>query len=480
MITEITIPLVFAVLGAIILAGIVFGVVWVRANRQAGEHRTLAEAIEAASDKLGSLQTRVEAARAQFEQLNSETKELQTLKANADKLANFVQSAKETALAHKEMLQTQKQQLAADRQRLEQLMSQVDVYSRIDEFTQVGHYETPEYLYETAERFQVEIKSVRDSQKELISDKQAIVFPEDVEITGDKTLDRKILDGQSKLLLTAFNIKCDFLIGKVNPGNYPRTLEQIEKQANTLEKSAADLNCGFTEEYVELKFKECRLQYQFKLKKQEEMEEQRLIREQMREEEKARREYEAAVKKAEEEERIYHEMLERARQQLADATADERLVAEQRIADLERQLAEAEARGIRAKSLAEQTRRGHVYIISNIGSFGEGIYKIGLTRRLDPIDRVKELGDASVPFSFDVHAIIFAEDAPGMESALHREFTNHRVNAVNLRKEFFRVDLHRIKQAVEKISGGEADFRMTVIAEEYFETRRLRAELSAA
>ena len=475
-----SVPLIYAVIGALALAGIVFAAVWIRTNRQLGEHRSLRAAIDNANGDLHELNAKLDTARSEFDRLNTETRQLQVLKANADKLAAFVKAAKKAAIANKEILEGQKKQLADARKKLQALMARVDVYSRLDEFTQFGHYETPQYLYETSERFKVEIRSVRAGQKQLIKDKQAIVYPDEIEITGNKVFDAKVLNGQIKLLLAAFNIKCDFLIGKVNPGNYPRTLEQIEAQANGLEKSSADLNCGFTEEYVRLKLEECRLQYQFKLKKQEEIEEQRLIREQMREEERARREYDAALRKAEEEERVYHEMLDRARKELEHATADERIAAEQRIADLERQLAEAEARGVRAKSLAEQTRRGHVYVISNIGSFGEGIYKIGLTRRLDPMDRVKELGDASVPFTFDVHAIIYSEDAPAMEAALHRQFTNHRVNAVNLRKEFFRVKLDRIKEAVEAISGGEADFHMTVAAEEFFESRRLRERAAAA
>ena len=141
------------------------------------------------------------------------------------------------------------------------------------------------------------------------------------------------------------------------------------------------------------------------------------------------------------------------------------------------QLAEAEAKEQRAKSMAQQTRKGHVYVISNIGSFGENVYKIGLTRRLEPMDRVKELGDASVPFSFDVHAMIYVEDAPALESALHREFTHKRVNAVNLRKEFFTIDLESIKEAVNKIAGVDADFNMTVLAEEYYESKRLTEAL---
>ncbi|WP_210403032.1 GIY-YIG nuclease family protein [Thalassospira sp. MCCC 1A01428] len=129
--------------------------------------------------------------------------------------------------------------------------------------------------------------------------------------------------------------------------------------------------------------------------------------------------------------------------------------------------------------MAEQTRKGHVYIISNIGSFGENVYKIGLTRRLDPMDRVKELGDASVPFPFDVHAIIYYDDAPALEAALHREFSHSRVNAVNLRKEFFRVDLDKIRAATNKLTEREAEFRTTIVAEEYYETKRLQEAHSA-
>jgi hypothetical protein len=280
-------------------------------------------------------------------------------------------------------------------------------------------------------------------------------------------------------MLSSFNIECDTLIGKVSPSSYPRTLERIEKLANTLEKSVATLHCGFNIAYVEHKYEECTLQYHHTLKKQEEQDEQRQIREQIREEQKAIREYEAAIALAEKEERMYRDMLKKAREELSYASAEDRIIAEQKIADLEGKLAEAEEKEKRAKSMAEQTRKGHVYIISNIGSFGEDIYKIGLTRRLEPMDRVKELGDASVPFAFDVHAMIYVEDAPALESALHREFTASRVNAVNLRKEFFRTDLNSIKNAVERIAGIDAEFKMTVLAEQYYESRRLRGPQSA-
>lgn len=478
--TSTMVPIVYAVIAAIVIALLVGLIVWLRGNRQIKEYRTLSAAINDTRKDLEDVSSARDAAKAEFNQIDAETKQLQALKANADTLARFIKTAKKQAIDYKTTIASQKSKIDNQGKVLNDLMASLDLYSRLDEYTQVGHFEMPDYLYETSERFKVEIKAVRDKQKALIRDKAAVTFPEGIEIRGEKAFDNRILNGQIKLLLASFNIKCDMLIGNVNPGNYPRILEQIEKQANTLEKSVADLNCGFSSEYVEIKMQECRLQYQFKLKKQEEQEEQRLIREQMREEERARREYEAAVRKAENEERVYEEMLEKARRELELVSDEERQAAEARIADLETQLADAEARGVRAKSLAEQTRRGHVYVISNIGSFGEGIYKIGLTRRLEPLDRVKELGDASVPFIFDVHAIIYSDDAPAMEAALHRKFNEHRVNAVNMRKEFFRVELDQIRKEVETISGGEADFKMTVVAEDYFETRRLRGQLASA
>jgi len=360
------------------------------------------------------------------------------------------------------------------------LMSKLDLYSRIDEYVEVGHFEVPEYLFETSLRYTEEIKRLRNQQKQLIKDKEAISYPIDITLSVNASHDKKILDGQIKLMLSAFNIECDLLISNVNPGNFSRILERIEKTANNVEKCAADLQCGFNLRYVELKFEECKFQYQFKLKKQEEQEEQSFIKEQIREEQKAIKEYERAIAKAEKEERMYRDMLTLARQELAKASDDERIMAELRIDDLEKRLAEAEETEKRAKSMAEQTKRGHVYVISNIGSFGENVYKIGLTRRLEPMDRVKELGGASVPFSFDVHAMIYSDNAPALEASLHREFTHKRVNAVNRRKEFFRTDLFEIKDTVEKLTKGEYEFKITALAEDYYETRRLQSVDSTA
>ena len=128
--------------------------------------------------------------------------------------------------------------------------------------------------------------------------------------------------------------------------------------------------------------------------------------------------------------------------------------------------------------MAQQTRRGHVYVISNIGSFGEDVYKIGMTRRLDPMDRVLELGDASVPFKFDVHAIIFSEDAPSLENTLHKHFETNRLNLINRRREFFRVSLAEIERVVKE-NHGEIEFTQIAEARESRESEAIRKKQSS-
>lgn len=438
--------------------------------------KTSSEEKERATTKYQNLLKQFDESKAEYEKINNETLELQKLNTKADQLEHELRSSTDQLDAVKTEILNLKEEREKVIEKTQELMSRVDLYSRLEEFVSYGHFEEPTYLYETSERFAEEIKRVRQKQKQNIKDKTAVTYPTAISITSDPKIDQKILDGQVNLMLTSFNIDCDHIIGKVKPSTFARTLEQIEKLATKLEKLAASLHCGFNTKYVKLKYEECTLQYQYTLKKQEEQEEQRLIKERMREEVKAQKEYDNALAKSEKEERLYRKMLEKAKQSLENATDDDRIIAQQRIEDLKQQLAEAVAKSERVKSLAEQTRRGHVYIISNVGAFGKGVCKIGLTRRLDPLDRVKELGDASVPFRFDIHAIILADDAPSLEASLHRKFKNHRVNAVNFRKEFFHADLSDVKKAVEEITGKEVDFKMTALADEYYESRRLQSE----
>lgn len=215
----------------------------------------------------------------------------------------------------------------------------------------------------------------------------------------------------------------------------------------------------------------------FELRKRE-REEQRRLKEQIREEERARREYERAAREAVEEEERLKKAMAMAQEQVQQASAQERTAYEAKLAALQQQLTAAEERNLRALSMAQQTKKGNVYIISNLGSFGEEVFKIGMTRRLDPMDRIWELSDASVPFDFDVHCLIACDDAPALEATLHSAFEEFRINKVNYRKEFFRVPLDRIRSQITE-RGIEAKFTMIAEAREYRETLSL-SKLSPA
>lgn len=452
---------------------------------EADEKYTQARAsLSRETSNYNSLLNSLEQARREFNEIDEKTKSLQSLDGKVHileekekQLYNSIGQLAAKLVATKSDLESDiaklELEITARNDELFKIIARIDLYSRVDEFTNVGHFEEPNYLYETSLRYANEIKMTRESQREFIKQKKAVTYPDDLFLCSDKALNKKILDGQANLLLLALNVECDFLIEKVSPSNLSRTLEQIESKAEQLEKSCASLKCGFSIDYIELKFKECELQYEYKLKKQAEQEEQRLIREQMKEEARLQKQYEDAIKDAEREELLFRRLLEKAKEELAKVSGNEYSLTLAKISELEARLKEAEEKGQRAKSMAEQTRRGFVYVVSNIGAFGEGIYKIGLTRRLDPQERVDELGGASVPFRFDIHAMCYSEDAPALENSLHKHFTNRRINAVNLRKEFFRVSLEEIETAIKSILGTEVDFIKSVKASDYYETRRL-------
>lgn len=273
-----------------------------------------------------------------------------------------------------------------------------------------------------------------------------------------------------QFVLDAFNGKVDAILSDVRHDNHGKLEQRIRDAYEVVNMGGhAFRNARITEAYLAARLDELRWACAAQELKRQELEEQRRIREQIREEEKARREYERAIREAEREEETIRKAMARAQAQIVAATEEQRARYEAQLADLTSKLREAEERGQRAISMAQQTRRGHVYIISNVGSFGEGVYKIGLTRRLEPMDRVRELGDASVPFEFDVHAMILSDDAPALETRLHKHFLLNQINKVNHRKEFFRATLGDIRREIEAM-GIEAHWTMAAEARQYRET----------
>lgn len=273
-----------------------------------------------------------------------------------------------------------------------------------------------------------------------------------------------------RFVVDAFNGKVDSILSRTKVDNFG-TLEQQIQDACALvnNNGSAFRDARIAPEYLDARLAELKWLTAVNALREQEKEEQRRIREQIREEEKARREIERALKEAAKEEETLHKAMEKARAQVAKATEEQRAEMEAKLAELEVKLQEAEARNQRALSMAQQTKAGHVYVISNVGSFGEDVYKVGMTRRLEPLDRVKELGDASVPFAFDVHAMIWCDDAPALEHTLHKRFVQAQVNKVNPRKEFFRLPLKELRQVVEE-HDIDASWTMTAKAAEYRES----------
>ena len=277
----------------------------------------------------------------------------------------------------------------------------------------------------------------------------------------------------NRFVVDAFNGRVDAILSRTKHDNYGTLQQEVRDAFSTVNLNGLVFHdARILPEYLDARLAELKWAVVVQELKRKEREEQRELQERIREEEKARREYERAMQEAAREEALIRQAMVKARAEAENASAAERSQLEGRLAELNQRLTEAEAKGQRALSMAQQTKSGNVYIISNVGSFGEDVYKIGMTRRLFPEERIKELSGASVPFEFDVHALIKSDDAPGLEHALHRAFADARINKVNGRKEFFRLPLERLREFAAT-KGLEVTFTMAAEAREYRETLAL-------
>ncbi|WP_434427162.1 DUF4041 domain-containing protein [Nannocystis pusilla] len=411
-----------------------------------GERRRLAAELEeerrhiAAEHQRGAAE--VESARLQ---LASEVATLQAQRQrSAVEIDSFRRQVAAEVAAQRAAAIAEVEQIHAGSAKLRAEFAALDEESNLQAFA----FYKPRYAFASSEHYQSKLEEIRERQKRMLKDKEAATCAEEWLVNGSKVEGRKQINQTLKLMLRAFNGECDATIPKVRYNNVGVMEARIRKAWDVINSCAEVQRCTISDSYLCLKLEELSLVHEYEEKVQQERDEQRRIKEQMREEEQAQRELEKAKQEAEKEEARFAEALKKAQEeaQRLSGAKQQKLIAQ--VAELERKLAEAQTNKARAVSRAQMTRSGHVYIISNIGSFGEHVYKIGMTRRLDPMDRVKELGDASVPFEFDVHAIIYAEDAPKLESELHRAFHHRRVNRVNERKEFFNVSIMEIAEHV--------------------------------
>lgn len=334
----------------------------------------------------------------------------------------------------------------------------------------------PHYNFANALDYKEKLAEIRSRQKALIKNKDAVTGNTNWQVNGSVSKGRKMVNDTQKLLLRAFNTECDELISKVKYTNYDASLNRIYKSAEAISKLGTIMDISIKHAYLNLKVEELRLAFEYQQKKQEEKEAQKAARAEMREAARLQKEIEAQRKKIEKEQTHYQTAYDRLMKQLEHSPDDEALLSKK--AELENQLKDID-KAIKDIDYREANQRaGYVYVISNIGAFGPDVYKIGMTRRLDPQDRVDELGDASVPFNFDVHAMIFSDDAPALETALHKAFEDRKLNMVNTRREFFHVTLNEIKDVVKKNFDKTVEFIDVPDAEQYRISLKMHQEMN--
>jgi len=264
----------------------------------------------------------------------------------------------------------------------------------------------------------------------------------------------------AKLMLLAYNSEADNCVRSLRNGNVSTAKKRLERTVLSIEKLGAIMEMRVNPDYHALRVAELELTADHQMKLQEERQKAREQRALLAEQRKAEQELAAERERLQKERDHYAGVLDALRAKGDDIAADELAG---RLADIDRAIAENDYR-------IANIRAGYVYVISNVGAFGRGIVKIGLTRRLDPMDRVRELGDASVPFRYDVHALHFSDDAVTLESELHKAFSDRRVNAVNERREFFFATPAEVRDVLLGKSGGLLQFTEEPAAPEYFQS----------
>ncbi|MXQ67329.1 DUF4041 domain-containing protein [Actinomadura rayongensis] len=322
---------------------------------------------------------------------------------------------------------------------------------------EVGVYE---YLHPLADvvAYKAKLAAVKDEISSLARAGRAVVGATNWSVNGSQAQGRAMVRDFSKLMLRAYNAEADNLVRTMRPYKLQSALDRLDKTAQTIERLGKTMDIRVSAQYRNVRRRELRLTADHLAKAEEEKERIRAERERQREEDKARREFEREKARL---------LKERAHVEAAIARLEERgdtVGAD----ELRAKRDDVDAALTSVAGREANTRTGHVYVISNLGAFGERMVKIGMTRRLDPMERVRELGDASVPFHFDVHALIFSADAVELENRLHQEFAERRVNRVNNRREFFYATPGEVRDVLARIAGNHlVAYKDVPEAEEY-------------
>src|ERR1700735_3455057 len=417
---------------------------------------------------------------------SSVTADLASMKSQLKRYSGIVDLEAEVAAAKKKLEETKHaQQLSqsdSDQKRIKlgqeyekasskykQLLTEVSLLEENLDDISFGLYK-PHFTFQASEEYKTALERLRHQERRLLRDDKAAVCSTQWTVKDDKKAGARMVKENKKLLLRAFNGECDAAVANVSWNNVAKMEERIRKALEAVNKLGETLTTSITTEFLELRLNEIRLAHEYEDKRNQEREEQRSIKEKIREEEKVQREFEKAQEEAEVEEETYQKLLERARKEAAEATGAHLQGLTQQVASFEAKLDEARRKKERAISRAQLTKSGFVYVISNIGAFGHDVYKIGMTRRLEPAERILELSGAAVPFPFDLHAMLYTDNAPALELGLRQLLEARRLNLVNPRKEFYQhVKLEEI-EAYVKTKGLSAQFVEYPEAKEYRET----------
>lgn len=316
---------------------------------------------------------------------------------------------------------------------------------------------------EEAVAYREALEILKERIKAMVrTDGGAILAATDWTVNGSVVEGRKMVRDFSKLMLRAFNAEADNLVRKLKPYKLGYSIDRLSKVADTIQRLGQIMNIRITPSYLEIRIKEMELTADFLEKQAEEKEAEREERERLKEEQKVQQELEREREKLEKERQHYSNALI-ALSEKGDEASKMRLL--EHLAEVEKAIDNVDYR-------TANTRAGYVYVISNIGSFGESMVKVGLTRRLDPTERIRELSDASVPFNFDIHAIFFSKDAVSIEGALHQRLAHARVNTVNRRREFFHVTPLDVREHLSELAGELLEFQEEPEALEYRQSVR--------
>lgn len=327
----------------------------------------------------------------------------------------------------------------------------------------IDHYNISDYDGITSEECKNKLSLLKTEEQDLLKSDNYVI------ISSSNT--KREIDNNVKQIIRCLNAECDNILINISTKNIDSMRNKISKCYESLNKIFLVDGVQLSRNVLEYKLEELNLVYTYELKKEQEREQQKAIKEQMIEEEKVRREIEKQKAKLEKDQTQFNNEISKLMSYMQKTENDiEKQLYVDKIKDLEEKLNQLEKDKETVLEREANARAGFVYVISNIGSFGEDIYKIGMTRRLEPMDRIKELSSASVPFEFDVHAMIFSDNAPELENTLHKHFEQQSVNRVNLRKEFFRVSIDDIEKVVKENYNNTVEFTKIPVAREYHQT----------